>query len=375
MSDVPARWLRETLRGRTTTGSSSGCIDTDTLSAWSDGTLSAGERVAVESHASDCMRCQALVAAMARTTTPAPAREPRRVSRLGWLAALAGAAAAVVLWINISRTAQREQSATPPTSAAAASETSLPVASPPNASATPRGRSTASADRPAESRDADVKPRQPRANEGRKADASGAALGAARRLARKDAAPNGERDATAPPSAAAPAPGVDASSEIAARGAEAGATRDTPAATAPTPRAPARTVEVARSVARAEALSTKVVAPTQIVSPNPNVRWRLSMGGGVERSIDGGTTWQKQSIGVQVMWTAGAAPAETICWIVGPGGMVVLSIDGRTWQLIPIPEAIDLKFISASDATRATVMAADGRTFTTIDGGKTWQPR
>jgi photosystem II stability/assembly factor-like uncharacterized protein len=52
-----------------------------------------------------------------------------------------------------------------------------------------------------------------------------------------------------------------------------------------------------------------------------------------------------------------------------------LSIDGRTWQLIPIPEAIDLKFISASDANKATVTAADGRTFTTIDGGKTWQPR
>ncbi|PYQ83732.1 MAG: hypothetical protein DMG03_12575 [Acidobacteria bacterium] len=52
---MPTRLLRETLRGRMTPASSSACIDTETLAAWSDGALSARERAAAESHASICL--------------------------------------------------------------------------------------------------------------------------------------------------------------------------------------------------------------------------------------------------------------------------------------------------------------------------------
>jgi len=52
---------------------------------------------------------------------------------------------------------------------------------------------------------------------------------------------------------------------------------------------------------------------------------------------------------------------------------VVLSIDGRTWQRVQFPEAIDLTAVRAPDATNAIVTAADGRTFTTADGGRTWR--
>src|SRR5258708_26298161 len=69
MSDVPTRLLRETLRTPLTPASTPGCMDTETLAAWSDDALSAREREAVESHAAVCARCQALLAAMARTTT------------------------------------------------------------------------------------------------------------------------------------------------------------------------------------------------------------------------------------------------------------------------------------------------------------------
>src|SRR5262249_13818659 len=101
MSDVPTRLLRETLRSQmTSTGS--GCIDAETLARWSEGTLSARERAAAESHASSCARCQALAAAMARTTAMEP--RPRswwRASTFGWLVPLAAAAAALLLWINV----------------------------------------------------------------------------------------------------------------------------------------------------------------------------------------------------------------------------------------------------------------------------------
>ncbi|PYR06602.1 MAG: hypothetical protein DMF99_25485, partial [Acidobacteria bacterium] len=104
---MPTRLLRETLRGRMTPASSSGCIDTETLAAWSDGALSARERAAAESHASICLRCQALLAAMAQLETsetsspPTPARGWWRGSTIGWLVPVAVAAAAVLLWINV----------------------------------------------------------------------------------------------------------------------------------------------------------------------------------------------------------------------------------------------------------------------------------
>ncbi len=44
MSDVPARLLRDTLRAAMEPAASSGCIDTETLAAWADGTLNARER-------------------------------------------------------------------------------------------------------------------------------------------------------------------------------------------------------------------------------------------------------------------------------------------------------------------------------------------
>src|SRR2546426_1129197 len=102
MSDVPTRLLRETLRGRLAPASS-GCVDTETLAAWSDGTLSARERAAAESHASSCLRCQALLAAMAQleTSAPPPARRWWHASTIGWLVPVAVAATAIVLWINV----------------------------------------------------------------------------------------------------------------------------------------------------------------------------------------------------------------------------------------------------------------------------------
>ena len=112
--------------------------------------------------------------------------------------------------------------------------------------------------------------------------------------------------------------------------------------------------------------------PALIPSPNPNIRWRIVPGGGVERSIDGGSTWQAQSTGVTVTLTAGAAPAPTICWLVGPGGIVLLSTDGRSWQRITFPEATGLSQIRATDDKNATVTTTDGRVFSTTDGGRTW---
>jgi photosystem II stability/assembly factor-like uncharacterized protein len=64
-----------------------------------------------------------------------------------------------------------------------------------------------------------------------------------------------------------------------------------------------------------------------------------------------------------------------VCWVVGRGGVVLLSTDGRSWRRLAFPEPTDLSGVRARDARAASVSTADGRTFSTTDGGLTWVPR
>jgi photosystem II stability/assembly factor-like uncharacterized protein len=126
------------------------------------------------------------------------------------------------------------------------------------------------------------------------------------------------------------------------------------------------------TVARDQAVVRSAV-PLEIASPDRNVRWRIVAGNRVERSINAGTTWQAQSTGTSARLTAGAAPSPTVCWLVGPGGIVLVSQDGGTWERVAFPEPADLTAIRATDGSSATTTAADGRVFSTTDGGKTWR--
>jgi photosystem II stability/assembly factor-like uncharacterized protein len=111
-----------------------------------------------------------------------------------------------------------------------------------------------------------------------------------------------------------------------------------------------------------------------IVSPNPSHRWRIAADGVILHSIDGGSTWEAQHTGASVTLTAGASPAPLICWLVGPGGLVLLSTDGRSWQALPFKENVDLLSVRATDDKTATVTAAGGGSFSTTDRGVTWTP-
>jgi photosystem II stability/assembly factor-like uncharacterized protein len=112
----------------------------------------------------------------------------------------------------------------------------------------------------------------------------------------------------------------------------------------------------------------------EIVSPDSTVRWRVA-GSVVQRSTNGGSSWDTVSTGLAAQLTAGASPATAVCWLVGRGGVVLLSTDGRNWRRVAFPEATDLSAIIARDARTASVTTADGRTFNTTDAGVTWVPR
>ena len=401
MSDVPTRLLRETLReAMTPPGPPDACLDAETLAAWSDGALSARERAAAAAHASGCARCQALLAAMVRTTPPAPARAWWKTPAFSWLMPIAVGAIAVVVWINVPASRNEPFVTAPPAAAVAAPApaasanlypapqasadfkdtarptvgpiAALPLPKPPAAVAAQREafsaerRTAAPSAAPKEtlpsSRGAELDRLRAAAEPAPAAGPTGAQGGAA------GAAPAVAPPPAAPLSANAIAPQAVAGAAAPARpdAASAGARmlRDLRSADQPPP------------VARAEILAkaaASAAAPPQIVSPDPNVRWRILAGGRVDRSIDAGATWQAQSTGVSAAPTAGAAPSPTVCWLVGPRGLVLLSIDGRTWQRVTLADAIDLTAVRASDALNATVTAADGRTFVTSDGGRTWR--
>jgi photosystem II stability/assembly factor-like uncharacterized protein len=135
----------------------------------------------------------------------------------------------------------------------------------------------------------------------------------------------------------------------------------------PSPAAPAAGAATAQALGRVNAK-----ASSEIASPDPRTRWRQRGGGNVDYTADGGQTWETTPTGVTETLTAGSSPTADVCWMVGKGGVVLLTTDGRHWQRLAFPETIDLAAVLASDSRSALVTAADGMLFRTIDGGATW---
>jgi hypothetical protein len=379
MSELPTRLLRETVRAGLTPESSSGCIDTDTLAAWSDGTLSGRDRAAAEAHAASCARCQALLAAMVRSTPDAPLRTWWRPSVFGWLAPLAAAAAALVVWISIPHTSSQQPAAAEATvaSAPATAPSIAEQSQPPTSRAADAARTADEAFKKGlepKTRAALPAPATPHRE---KAERRPAAAAESNRSGLREAQPGASSrglpdSAVATPLVVPPLPAAQPAPPPPPPATADAATRVN---TAPASTAAASGARSASGFG-AQALAKAVAAPPIVIAtPDPKVFWRVLPGGAVSRSNDGATTWQPQPTGYVATLIAGSAPSPTTCWLVGAGGIVLRSTDGRTWQRVAFPEAVDLTAIRASDAANATVTAGDGRTFTTTDGGRTWQPK
>ena len=322
-----------------------GCVDAETLGAWADGGLDSVQMASVELHVSTCARCQAIVAVAAQS---APVIAP--VANEGWfrfprwaLAPLA-AAAAITIWMVVPQDTMQAPPAQAPVPFEARRDSAPPAAADATAQQAPsQGKELADAapakpagppetfaeekrERTVDSR-AKLEERQQRAEE-----RTGANLGAS---------------AAAPPPITAPSPAT---------------TPPLPSAPPP-PAAPA----VAESL-----MARAAVAPVVIVSPDASRRWRIA-NGAIERSEDGGASWiATRALSGQTI-TGGTAPAGSICWLIGAGGMVMLTADGISFTEVPLPDRVDLTAITATDARTATVTTADGRRFRTDDSGRTWR--
>lgn len=110
-----------------------------------------------------------------------------------------------------------------------------------------------------------------------------------------------------------------------------------------------------------------------IATPAPAIEWRIGADGFVERTQDGGATWQGALIEGGVQLEAGSAPTTKICWIVGGNGLIYVTKDSKKWKKITPPGAFDFVSVSATDASNATVTTADGLKYATTNGGKKWR--
>ena len=377
----------------------SACPNAELLAAYAEQGLAEGERERLDSHFAACGRCQKILAVLAVSgDEPLAEQDARRFGELAaaapaaaapakakphawpslfperwfwWLAPALSATAAVVLWIAL-----------------------RPIS--PGGTEAVQTAADYSAARPAEQEadsviaQANVPPPAAEAEEPRAKAAEGVGPGLEADTQR-DAARNeqssrqaqalggvtvaGGRDNSAPS-----APAARADEALSAR--EAPAAAAPPAAPAPPARGQESAAEARDAVAgapqpQARALAMERAQFAEFASPDGSRRWRLSPGGRIERSTDGGRTWQAQNSGVTTELLAGTAPSGQVAWVVGRAGVILRLTDDvefPRWQRISAPNGVmvDWVGVEARDALRATITSADGRRFSTEDGGRTW---
>ena len=122
-------------------------------------------------------------------------------------------------------------------------------------------------------------------------------------------------------------------------------------------------------------MSSNLSAGFFVLTPDSNVLWMVSDSGSVGRSEDAGASWKYESLETSDHFVAGSAPTAKVCWVVGERGAILRTTDGETWTTIQPPVVANSERfagIEAKDESSATVTTADGRKFSTTDGGKTW---
>jgi hypothetical protein len=116
-------------------------------------------------------------------------------------------------------------------------------------------------------------------------------------------------------------------------------------------------------------------------APTGSILWRAGKSGRIERSVNAGKEWVPQKSPSHEDWLAGAAVSEIVCWLVGRSGAIARTTNGNRWKHIAPPmqaagtsgKPLDWTGVTASDAQSAAITSADGRHFSTQNGGKTWQ--
>lgn len=329
------------------------CADAESMAAYSDRSIAAAERARLEAHFADCMRCQVMLADIARADESA--RDVTAASEVPWyrrwriaIPALA-AVAAVLVFVAIRRPVneapQRDQLAAiekhevPPM--ALAERAAAPA--PPAQVVAPASPAGAAASAPA-SASAPRASNEVAMNKPKLAAAPRAEAMSGMALHRMESVP-GPRAMFAQGNESVAKSGTMGSSSASVAGNAASSNAE-------------------------DAKEARVLAT--IYPPDRSVSWIVGKNGLVQRRDADGTT-QIQHSGVSTDLVAGASPSASVCWIVGRSGTIIRTTDGEHWELIGAPTTENLTAVSASSAHDVAITTASGQSFTTSDGGVTWR--
>jgi len=398
------------------------CADAEILAAYYERSLDSRETSHWEAHFSNCAHCRSTLAALAATEpgdtfaplsagvkSPLPGRVRTGAAWIWnwrWLAPVGAAAAALAVWVALRPLPPRIQAPMATTEqqvareaasrsgdlAAPAATAQAPSQPAPREEKEVRAASDSRAKKsPGQATDTVAFAPQKAPQEGRSAMRSEADKEAQQFLAKPAAAHQAVRaevaENRAARDAAALAPEradekkqqvVAAQAEVppkaestvrVAEGAQVLTTPDGPAGTRAT-----GLTEMRLRAAQPAALSAleRRSAEFIVATPDRKALWRVKPGGSIELSRDDGKTWQVLENPVKIDFAAGSAPSEKVCWLAGAAGTVLRTTDGVKWEKTTAPSEADLIAIEARDALHAAVTAADGRKFTTRDGGCTW---
>jgi hypothetical protein len=398
------------------------CPDAELIAAYHERALQPDEISQWENHFADCARCRKILAVLAASVDaplsekevarlgelvavaerpsivemPGKARQIRPIRfdwRVRWLAPALGVAAVLAMWFAVrppwhttgpseNLIAQAPKSEPLPETyilipqehPVVGTQPVAPALAPPPANRMASGSET-------KKLKAEVR------------QAEGASQGAKKTLANSDLL-NGNAVAPPPP----PPPPATATAQL--QSTDELANRNAPSAV---PNSPARDKQAARdradeiaqpapgaaamskSTRSIQALSSALDAANlgeiPISTPSRKILWRAGKDGKIQRSMDAGRTWILQASPLQQDWTAGSAPADTVCWLVGRNGAIARTADGEHWAQIVSPmqatgganQLPDWAGVTATSAQNATITSSDQKRYRTPDGGQTWQ--
>jgi hypothetical protein len=371
------------------------CPDADLLAAWFDHSLSSAEADRIEAHASSCGHCQQVLGDLARSepvvTRAAPLPAPAKPWHWHWrwLVPLATAALVVVVAQRTLRAPGEQPGGAPSQPDLARPQTTVAEAREPAASGKSAGemadavrmveqvaRQADSAARPSEfaEKTATAPTPTPR-KEGEATKPAAAAPAPAAEDVRAEAKPVG--GVVGQGVGGVPSRGVAGQVVGGVPGGVAKGQADVQVenVVAPAPQVAMRTAASSKLESAARDAVELVHSTSGVGLSGATATWRYGEGGLVERSADGGRTWQRQASGVSTPLADGSASTDLVCWLVGARGVVLRTTDGRTWERLPSPTSADLVSVHAWSELVATITAADRTAYETADGGRTWRKR
>ncbi len=389
------------------------CPDPEIWAAYFDQSLDREETSRAELHLSQCSICRERLAAMHRPGEPVHTLRPESSWRWDWrwLAPAAAALIVAAIWIGRRPIAKpsperqpllaMSQSQAPPSAAAppahGRNESPAAVSAGRSKQQAPQGFSVTDKLSPGKQQPqahnnrwdypAQNSRKEVGSNDSAKKNQEPSSPPAGSERAEVDTAVGKELKPSHPATSPAPAPlpsgvaGLGSTAETVTVQGEVNSIGPQSAATDMAPKQTASAAPLSAELT-AQARSRALVIPAAkqrsrmrfITTPDPKVLWRITEGGFVERSTDGGTSWKGELPDVSAQLTTGFAPSAEVCWVVGRSGAIFLTTNASDWKRIPPPANTDFTGITALDASSAIVTTADGRKFATTDGGSHWNP-